>query len=398
MKYLFVILSGAADEPLPELGERTPLIAGSGEHLIDLRRRGRAGMVRLFGEGEDADPEAALIALLGFDPRQSYTGAGALEAAAAEIDLDRGDLAFRLDLAAIRGNDFECEPDQSLTPAQRRELVMFAQERLGARTFQLFPTAGRHQVAVWRQAPHQIRCTPPARAAGRPLAEVMPQGDRAGVLTGILWDSAEILEDHPINRRLRDQGLPAAGMLWPWAPGAPMRLPQFGPRHGMSGIFIAGATAALGAARLTGLTPWQPPGATGNLDTDYRVKARAAIEALTTQTLCVVHIAAPAVASAAGDWEAKTDSIRRIDERFFGVLLDRIALLGEFRLLVAIDSIFSSLQRAPLPGAVPFLLSGAGFKQSGGGIVPFDERAIDEQSQQVSEGWRLSDLLTGAAD
>lgn len=398
MKYVFVILSGAADRPLDALEQKTPLMAAAGEHLTELRRRGTVGIVRSLPEEWEGSPEAALVNLAGADPKGLFTGAGAMDAAAAEVELDRSDLAFRLSLVSVDDGRLTNASAGRLPGDEARELVRYVQSKLRARWIEMYPTPGAEQLLVWRQAPTSIHCMPPARAEGRPIAEAAPQGDRSEALLALLWDTAEILDGHPINRRRRDSGRPTADMVWPWAPGSRMSLPQFALRHGIGGSCVAGSTAPLGLARLVGLRPWRPPGATGGRDSDYRAKARATLDVLKEKPFCMVHIGAPAEAGLEGDWEAKVDSLRMIDERFFGVLLDRIGLIGEFRILVAIDRPVYSDTRSEGSGWTPFLLSGADVRSPQSGIVPFDERALDEATRRIDEGSRLLDLLFGAAD
>ena len=60
----------------------------------------------------------------------------------------------------------------------------------------------------------------------------------------------------------------------------------------VGGACVAGNAMVQGLARLTGLRVLDVPGATGSLDTDYRMKARAALSALEEYNFCLVHIEA----------------------------------------------------------------------------------------------------------
>jgi 2,3-bisphosphoglycerate-independent phosphoglycerate mutase len=148
-----------------------------------------------------------------------------------------------------------------------------------------------------------------------------------------------------------------------------------------------------GLARLCGLKVLEVPGATGSLDTDYEMKAKAALTALREFPFCLVHIEAPNEAGLAGDWEAKTDALRRIDERFFGTLLDRIGLLDDFRILVAVDHATPVAERRAEPGWMPFMITGSREKPQTRGILPFDERAVEDADLRIDDGWRLLDQL-----
>jgi 2,3-bisphosphoglycerate-independent phosphoglycerate mutase len=393
MKYVMVILDGVLDRPLKALDDRTPLIVGTGEHLTAMRRKSRVGAVQALPVDWAGDAEAALMALLGYDPREHFTGRGPLDAAAQEIDLDRTDVGFRINFVQTNGERL-LEPTAGQFPKNAgRELAIHLQETLRIRMMQFFPGAGYRHVLVWRDGPDGIRCTSPYEAQGEPLRAHFPTGDRAEALIGVMWDTAEVLADHPHNKRRRDNGKPTADMAWPWTPGRPPQLQPFGVRHGIGGACVAGTEMVKGLARLTGLRVLEVPGATGSLDTDYAMKAKATLTALGEVNFCLVHIEAPNEASLAGDWEAKLDAIRRIDERFFGTLLDRIGLLDDFRILVVADHATYVEERKAVPGWVPFMITGSKELPQTRGILPFDERAIDDAEWRIDDGWTLLDQL-----
>ncbi len=392
MKYVMVILDGAADRPLKALEEKTPLMAAAGEHFKAMARKARIGAVQTLPPDWTGDPEAALLSLFGYRPEQ-FTGRGPLDAAALQVDLDRSDVAFRLHLVHADGERLLDPAAGGLPKEEGRELARHLQNTLRIRTMQFFPAAGSRHVLVWRDGPDGIHCTPPHAAAGEPLRTHFPTGDRAEQLVGIMWDSAEVLEGHPINKRRRDKGQPTADMIWPWSPGRMPQLEGFGVRHGIGGACVAGTAMVQGLARLTGLRVLDVPGATGSLDTDYAMKARAAITALNDYHFCLVHLEAPNEASLAGDWEAKVDALRRIDERFFGTLLDRIGLLDNFRILVVPDHATYVEERKGGPGWMPFMLTGNQEKPQTRGILPFDERAVEEAEWRLDHGGELLDQL-----
>jgi 2,3-bisphosphoglycerate-independent phosphoglycerate mutase len=393
MKYVMVILDGATDRPLKDLELKTPLIAATGENLKTMARKARIGAVQPLPPDWSGDPEAALMSLFGFDPRGRFTGRGPLAAASLEIPMDRADVAFQVNLVHTDGEKL-IHPTAGAFPKEAgRELARYVQETLRVRSMQLYPGAGPQHVLAWRDGPDGIECTSPHALVGEPLKSGFPRGDRAETLIGMMWDSMEVLEGHRINKARRDQGKPTADMIWPWSPGRVPELPGFGFRHGVGGACVAGSELVRGLARLARLNVLDVPGATGSLDTDYEMKAKAALTALREYPFCLVHIEAPNEAGLAGDWEAKTDALRRVDERFFGTLLDRIGLLDEFRILVVADHPTYVEERRAVPGWVPFMLTGSREKQQTRGILPFDESAVEDAEWRIDEGWRLLDQL-----
>ena len=393
MKYLFVILDGAVDRPLKELDERTPLMVAAGDHLKAMARKARIGAVQVLPPDWSGDVEASLLSLFGYDPKEHFTGRGALEAAAMQIDLDRADVGFSVNFVQMDGERLLDPTAGQLPKAAGRELAQFVQDTLRIRDIHFYPAAGSRHVAVWRDGPDGIRCTPPYEVQGEKLRTHFPTGDRAERLIGVMWDSAEILADHPINKRRRDDGKPTADMVWPWAPGRAPQLQGWGFRHGVGGACVAGSPLVQGLARLTGLRVVDVPGATGSLDTDYTMKAKAALSALERYPFCLVHLEAPNAASLAGDLEAKLDALRRIDERFFGTVLNKIGKLDDFRILVAVDHPSYVEKRKATPGWTPFMITGSQEKVQTRGILPFDERALDDTDWRIDEGHRLLDQL-----
>src|SRR6266542_2495611 len=96
---LYVCLDGLADEPIPELGDRTPLEAARTPVLDGLARSGAQGIVYTVGRDIAPESDIAVFAILGYDPREEHPGRGVLEALGAAMDFRDGDLAYRINFA-----------------------------------------------------------------------------------------------------------------------------------------------------------------------------------------------------------------------------------------------------------------------------------------------------------
>ena len=68
MKYILVVGDGMADEPIAELGNRTPLEAATTENMDLLARDGLVGMVKTIPDGFKPGSDVANLSLLGYDP------------------------------------------------------------------------------------------------------------------------------------------------------------------------------------------------------------------------------------------------------------------------------------------------------------------------------------------
>jgi 2,3-bisphosphoglycerate-independent phosphoglycerate mutase len=390
VNYVLILVSGAADRPSADLAGKTPLEAATTPHTDALTRRGQVGAVQFCPPPLPPEPDLALRSVFGYQPVVSGSGWGPLDAAGLRIDLYRGDLAFRTQFVDTDGETL-LDPDVGRPAAvDAHALLEMVTRKLSSPRLQLFPGAGSRHVLVLRDARGEVATDSPYDGAGEAIEAHMPRGEEEARLRQWMFDSFELLAEHRINRRRRDEGKPAAAMLWPWSPGRAVGLSPFSVSRGAAGAVIAANPAARGMARLAGLKVVDVPGATGDLDTDYVAKARAALVTLRELPFAAVHVEAPLVASRAGDVEAKVDALQRFDERFLGTMLDSIGRLGDFRILLTTDLVTPCAERRPVAGAVPYLISG-NLEKPASPRLPFDERAVEDIRHPLEEGWRLLD-------
>src|SRR5919204_439614 len=104
-RLLYVCLDGLADDPVPELGDRTPLEAARTPFLDSLARQGRTGVVTTVGPGIAPESDIAVFAILGYDPREEHPGRGVVEAIGSGVGFEGGDLAYRVNFATGDGGD-----------------------------------------------------------------------------------------------------------------------------------------------------------------------------------------------------------------------------------------------------------------------------------------------------
>ena len=83
--------------------------------------------------------------------------------------------------------------------------------------------------------------------------------------------------------------------------------------YGLSGAVISAVDLIKGIGIYAGLKVIDVPGATGYLDTNYRGKAQAALDALRERDLVYVHVEAPDEAAHGGMLADKLEAIERFD-------------------------------------------------------------------------------------
>jgi len=104
-KLVFVIIDGAADRPSKELQDRTPLRIAFKPHLDKFAEDGKCGSHWPIKKGVAPESDAAVMALLGYDPHEYFTGRGPFEAYGADVPMKRGDLALRANFATVKGKN-----------------------------------------------------------------------------------------------------------------------------------------------------------------------------------------------------------------------------------------------------------------------------------------------------
>ena len=101
MKYAVILGDGMADEPLKELGGKTPLEYAHTPVMDSLAGSGEIGMVHTIPEGMSPGSDTANLSVLGYDPRQYYTGRSPLEALSIGVPMEETDIAFRCNLVTL---------------------------------------------------------------------------------------------------------------------------------------------------------------------------------------------------------------------------------------------------------------------------------------------------------
>ncbi len=379
MKYVIILGDGMADEPLAELGGRTPLEYADIPNMDRIAREGRCGMLRTVPEGFEPGSDVANLSILGYDPRTTYTGRGPLEAASMGVTLREGEFAYRCNLVTVRDGAMEDFNAGHISSTEGAELLRDLDAALD--DIRVYPGVGYRNLMVVPRA-LGAGTTPPHDIVGQPIEGYLPRGGDAGILLDGMERAEEIFADHPVNRsRLEKGDLPATG-IWPWSGGKKPSLPLFQEKYGLSGGMISAVDLLRGIACLAGMEVIDVPGATGFLDTDYEAKARYAVEALDRLDFVYVHVEAPDEAGHMGSVEEKVRAIERLDEAI-GIVLDR----PDTTIAVLPDHPTPVRYKTHTMDPVPFALLGKGSD----GVGAFSERDAAKGSFGLMQA---PDLLT----
>jgi 2,3-bisphosphoglycerate-independent phosphoglycerate mutase len=393
MKYVLIIPDGAADEPQESLGGKTPLQAAQIPAMDAVAAQGVIGRSSNVPEELPPGSDVAMLSLLGYNPREHFTGRAPLEAAAQGIELGPEDWAVRCNLVTIEDQVMRDFTAGHISSAEGASLLKTAQEQLGGDRLEFYPGVSYRNLLVYRgggrPAPFspETRTTPPHDLTDKPVAEGRPRGPGSQMLSQLMDDSSAMFAGHPVNVARRSQGkLPATG-IWLWGLGRRPQLPPFAELHGKQGAMITAVDLLRGLARLIGWERIEVPGATGYIDTDYPAKGRYAIEALRRFDLVCVHVEATDEASHQGDAAAKVTALEQIDRHIVRPVHEALKSQGDYRILISPDHPTPLRTKTHSHGVVPWAMAGAGIRPDA--ATTYDDPTAERSKLVFEEGWKL---------
>lgn len=402
MKYAVVLADGMADYPVQELGGKTPLAYAHTPHMDGLAVGGTVGLVRTVPDGFPPGSDVANLSVLGYDPRECYTGRAPLEAASMGVDLGAEDVAFRCNLVTLSRNEPYAAKKMldysagEISSEEAREIIAAVQKRLGSDTLTFYPGVSYRHLMVWRGGPPDTVLTPPHDISGRVVGDYLPQGEGAGTLRGLMEESARFLPEEPVNRRRKAGGGNPANSIWFWGQGRRPQLALFKHRFGFGGSVIAAVDLIRGIGAVAGMRVPVVPGATGNIHTNYLGKTRAALAELADgQDFVFIHVEAADEAGHQGDLHAKVRAIEKIDAGVVGELLR--GLHGghpDWRLMVLPDHPTPLSLRTHTAEPVSFVIADSRTPADGPG-KGFSEEAARNTGLFFAAGWELLPYFFG---
>ncbi|NJD62321.1 MAG: cofactor-independent phosphoglycerate mutase [Deltaproteobacteria bacterium] len=406
-KFLILIGDGMADWPIASLGNRTPLEAAEIPNLDFMASHGALGMVQVVPKDMYPGSDVSNLSIIGYDPREVYTGRSPLEAASMGIELAKDDVAVRCNIVTLRndGADTEMEDFSAghISSAESAELLKTLQARIDDSPPQggefagirFHPGVSYRNLMVWPDGKDAVETTPPHDIHGKKITEYLPRGEGAEVLLDLMATSREVFEEHPSNGKRRAEGKLPGNSIWLWGQGKAPRITPFAEKYGLSGSVVAAVDLIKGIGVYCGLEIIQVPGATGYVDTNFRGKAEYALKELETKDFVLIHVEAPDEAGHNGSAPDKVRAIERIDQEMLSLLLPRAREGGDLAILVLPDHPTPVAIRTHAQEPVPFV-----FYPAPGGMAIFPGKRYTEADarscgQFVETGTRLIGHLFG---
>ncbi len=395
MKYVVVIIDGAAGLPLPERGNKTCLELANIPNLDAMAGEGVVGLARTVPEGMEPSSACACMSVLGYDPKVYYKGRSAIEARAMDIPIGEGEVVFRCNLVGVQDGRMQSYSAGYISTEESRELINALNDSLGSDSIHFYPGVSYRNILKLKGHEETLsaQCTPPHDIPDKPISDYLPKGRGSDILRDLMQRSEKVLQSHPINLSRQSCGdIPATTIWLFWGSGEIPAMPSFKELYGLDAALTSGVDLLKGLGKMAGMKILEIPGVTDGPDNDYKAQAEGALKALEDNDLVVIHIEAPDEAAHAGSIDDKIEAIERIDKE----VIERLrSYRGDLRILAMPDHPTPIAIRTHSPEPVPFMLWGKGFKANG--AREYSEAAAKETGLFMPDGYKIMGKFVGGS-
>ncbi len=208
MKYVIILPDGASDEPLPQLGGRTPLEAAAIPHMDSVAARGRLGRTVTIPDGFTPGTDVGTLSLMGYDPRRYWAGRAPMEATAQGLRSRADQLIFRCNFVHLADGRMKDFTAGHIGRDDARELIaaLNATEFPGERCAFHPGVSYRNLMFLSDAADLRLACAPPHDIADHPVDRHWPRGAGQERIRSIMARARAMLAEHPVNQRRRALG------------------------------------------------------------------------------------------------------------------------------------------------------------------------------------------------
>lgn len=397
MKYLIVLGDGMADKNIPELDNRTPLEYADTPTMDKYSKWSEIGMVRTVPEGMAPGSDTANLSVLGYNPREYYTGRSPLEALSIGVDMKPTDVALRCNIVTVSTDDLPYEEktiiDHSSSEISTEDaavLLEAVRKELETDIYKFYVGTSYRHLTIWDKG-EVVELTPPHDVLGQVIGQYLPKNE---ALREMMKKSYEILANHPINVERMKKGLNPANSIWFWGAGTRPALAPFVEKTGHTGAMISAVDLLKGIAVGADMKVVEVEGANGGLDTNYEGKADAAVEALLKDDLdfAYIHLEALDEMGHQGSFERKVQAIENLDKRIIKRVTEQLEAAGtDFRMLVLPDHPTPVAIRTHVSDPVPYMLYDSTNKQSH--TWNYNEKEAQESGNYIDKGYTIINHL-----
>lgn len=397
MKYIVVLGDGMADEPIGEIGGKTPLEYAKTPVMDKLAKKSEIGLAHTIPEGMKPGSDTANLAVLGYDPKKYYTGRSPLEALSIGVPMKDTDIAVRCNIVTVSDDNLPYEEktiiDHSsgeIATEDAAILIKAVQKELNNNTYQFYTGTSYRNLLIWDKG-SVIELTPPHDVLGQTIGQYLPEDAK---LREMMQKSYDILNNHPINIERAKKGLNKANSLWFWGAGTRPALDSFEGKFGKKGAMISAVDLLKGIAKGTDMFNADVAGANGTLETNWEGKAETAVKVLLEDNydFVYIHMEAPDEMGHQGSLERKIKAIEYLDSRVLDIIVNKMDESGEdYRMLVMPDHPTPISCRTHTANPVPYMLYDSRINKNETWL--YNEADAAKSGNVVEQGYTLMSKL-----
>jgi 2,3-bisphosphoglycerate-independent phosphoglycerate mutase len=401
MKYIVLLCNGLTDQPIAEKDNKTPLQMADTPNLDGLTAMGRCGSVRTIPEDLPAGNEISYLSLLGYDPAQYNLGPARFEAQALGVALKDDELPLCCDFIMLQSshNDMIMKDfTAGQLSADNGQLLLGALQEQIPDEVTFHPGNGHHNLMVIKNvtlsdrlqnAALSDRLHPPHELVGEGIRQHMPEGDACKELVYLMNQAQIILHNHPFNQARAKNGDDVVNSVWFWGNGNGKhdQPPAFADRFGKQASVITASLLMKGIAQAAGMDTPEVQGATGFPDTDYAAKVSAALKALDSSDVVILHVAAAETPSLLGNIDDKILTIEDVDSEVVAPLIESVNQRNDVTLLLVENHMTSVNLMRYAKHPVPFVVYPS--TQGADPVEQFNEEMVLSGSEHFKSGSAL---------
>lgn len=381
MKYFWLVCAGMADEPLDALDGRTPLEVAKTPFMDSLSKEAMLANASWLDASLPASDEVAGLSMLGYEPKESYTGLAPLEAVATGFSQSDAQIVFRCDFVTLSEGELSDHTAGKISSKEAQVLVMELNRGLVDFKAKIVPMDGYKNLLIIDNPEKvseldELETASPARVHGQQISKWPLKGKAAGLLQDITAFTRTALEYHDVNRVRIDLGENPASQIWLWGQGRRPKLQSFQQRNGVQGAFFTERLAWRGLGQASGMRAMKKWDEHEFLDFNLLESSSKFSET-------------------SKDFKAKIRRIEEFDAHVVGKLVAYLDKKGSpARIAITSDVVHSTQQGANTQGHAPLLVWGDGF--ASGGAESFSEKSCGLSGRLLSPGHAfLAQFLKG---
>ena len=319
-KYILCLGDGMADHPIAELGNKTPLEFAFTPNMDRIAQNGQSGMVHTVPDGYSPGSDVANMGILGYDPREFYTGRGPIEAASMGIKVPDEKIVFRCNLVCIENGIMKDFTSGHISTEEADSLMKELDTHFNDLDF--FSGVSYRHIVLMKKSFLNLKTVAPHDITDQKVDKFFPKGENEIEMMAIIDEAHRILMSYDVNKKRAENGQSMATHIWLWSQGPLPKYSSFKSKYGIDGGIVTAVDLLKGLATLSGLKSPDVEGATGFIDTNYKGKVDAGLALLESSDFSYIHIEAPDEAGHMGDYKLKIKAIEDFDAKVVGPVLE----------------------------------------------------------------------------